>query len=145
MASAIDAAVAAATNPSSAVNVVDAGKTGFNGLTSDTFLKLLITQLQNQDPTNPMESDELLAQISQMQALQANIELQSTLKSVSMSQQLASAANMIGKTIKANSGYDEVSGVVESVKVASGKAILTIGEWEVTMDDVTEITDTPAE
>jgi flagellar basal-body rod modification protein FlgD len=142
MASAIDNAVNAATNPASAVKTVDSNSTGFNGLTSDTFLKLLITQLQNQDPTNPMDSDQLLQQISSMQSLQANIELQSTLKTVSLNQQLASAASFLGKTITATNGQNpDVSGVVDSVRVASGKALLTVQGTEVDLANVVSMTE----
>lgn len=142
MASAIDNAVNAAKNPSSAVKTVDPSKTGFNGLTSETFLKLLITQLQNQDPTNPMDSDQLLQQISSMQSLQANIELQSTLKTVSLNQQLASATSFLGKTVTATNGSNpDVTGVVESVRVASGKALLKIDGTEVDLANVVSMSE----
>lgn len=140
MTSAIDAAVNAATNPSSAVKVVDPSKTGFNGLTSETFLKLLITQLQNQDPTNPMDSEQLLQQLSSMQSLQANIELQSTLKSVSLNQQLSSAASFLGKTVAATVGDSSVVGVVQSVRVVNGKAMLNVDGQEVDLANVLEMT-----
>ncbi|HTN02318.1 flagellar hook assembly protein FlgD [Planctellipticum variicoloris] len=142
MASAIENAVNAATNPASAVKTVDASKAGLNGLTSQTFLKLLITQLQNQDPTNPTDSNELLQQVSSMQSLQANIELQSTLKTVSLNQQLSSAASFLGKTIAATQNEDFVSGVVDSVRVADGKALLTVDGKEVDLTNVLWMTET---
>ncbi len=142
MASAIENAVNAATNPASAVKTVDASKAGLNGLTSQTFLKLLITQLQNQDPTNPTDSNELLQQVSSMQSLQANIELQSTLKTVSLNQQLSSAASFLGKTVAATQDEDLVSGVVDSVRVADGKALLTVDGKEVDLTNVLWMTET---
>lgn len=142
MASAIDSAVSAATNPASAVKTVDASKAGLNGLTSQTFLKLLITQLQNQDPTNPTDSNELLQQVSSMQSLQANLELQSTLKTVSLNQQLSSAASFLGKTVAATQGENFISGVVESVRVADGKALLTVEGNEVDLASVLWMTET---
>jgi flagellar basal-body rod modification protein FlgD len=142
MASAIENAVNAATNPASAVKTVDASKAGLNGLTSQTFLKLLITQLQNQDPTNPTDSNELLQQVSSMQSLQANIELQSTLKTVSLNQQLSSAASFLGKTVAATQDEDFVSGVVDSVRVADGKALLTVDGKEVDLTNVLWMTET---
>lgn len=142
MTSAIESAVNAATNPSSAVKTVDASKAGLNGLTSQTFLKLLITQLQNQDPTNPTDSNELLQQVSSMQSLQANIELQSTLKTVSLNQQLSSAASFLGKTVAATQGENFISGVVDSVRVADGKALLTVEGNEVDLASVLWMTET---
>lgn len=141
MPSAIDNAVKNAANPSSSVKVVDPSKTGFNGLTSQTFLKLLITQLQNQDPANPTDSDQLLQQISSMQSLQANLELQSTLKTVSLNQQLSSAASFLGKTVAATQGENFISGVVDSVRVADGKALLTVKGNEVELANVLWMTE----
>ena len=82
-----------------AVKVVDKDKTGFNALTSEDFLKLLITQLQNQDPTAPVGNEELLGQLSQMRSLQSNIELSSSLKTTSANQNLSTAASYIGKQV----------------------------------------------
>ena len=83
------------------VNIVDSSKTGFNGLTSEDFVKILIAQLQNQDPTNPMDSDQLLSQISQMRGLQSSLELSASLKSLTLSQQLTSATSFLGKQVTA--------------------------------------------
>lgn len=124
-----------------AINVVDKNKTGFSGLTSQDFLKLLITQLQNQDPANPMDSDQLLNQISQMRALQANLELESSLKGLTLGQQLSSATSFIGKTVTAVTGSDqtEVSGLVESVVVKDGAALLRVNGQQIPMADITGV------
>lgn len=122
------------------VTVVDANKTGFNSLTSDTFLKLLITQLQNQDPTNPTDSDELLGQISQMQSLQASLELQSTLKTVSVGQQLSNGAALLGKTVIATNGDNqEVTGVVSRVIVKDSKTYVDIGGAQILLTNITQV------
>ncbi len=124
-----------------AIKVVDKNKTGFSGLTSQDFLKLLITQLQNQDPANPMDSDQLLNQISQMRALQANLELESSLKGLTLGQQLSSATSFIGKTVTAVTGSDqtEVSGMVESVVVKDGAALLRVNGQQIPMADITGV------
>lgn len=129
------------TSSASQVKVVDPSKTGFNGLTSEDFLKLLITQLQNQDPSNPLDSDQLLNQISQMRSLQANLELESSLKSLTLGQQLSSAAGFIGKSVKAITGTNNqnVTGIVDSVQVKDGKAYLNVNGTDVLMSEVTDI------
>lgn len=123
------------------IKVVDRDKIGFSGMTSEDFMKLLVTQLQNQDPSNPMDSDQLLNQVSQMRSLQANLELESALKGLTLSQQLSSASDLIGKTVTAVTGDQnvEVTGAVESVLVKDGKTLLRVDGQNIPMDDVTNI------
>ena len=124
-----------------AIKVVDRNKIGFAGMTSEDFMKLLITQLQNQDPSNPMDSDQLLNQVSQMRSLQANLELETAMKGLTLSQQLSSASNLIGKTITAVTGDSntEVIGDVESVVVKDNKTFLRVDGQEIPMDDITGV------
>ena len=53
-----------------------------NNLDLDSFLDLMIAELQNQDPLNPLENDQLLAQISQIREIGATDRLSQTLDSV---------------------------------------------------------------
>lgn len=120
--------------------VVDKDKTGFNGLTSDTFLKLLITQLQNQDPTAPMGNDELLQQLANMRNLQANIELSDTLKSFGQDQQMSSGAALLGKIITGTTASNkEVNGIADRVFLRDGNTIVGIGTEEVALSKVTGV------
>ncbi|MDZ4686352.1 MAG: flagellar hook capping FlgD N-terminal domain-containing protein [Planctomycetaceae bacterium] len=128
------------TGSSNNIPVIDADKQGFAGLTSEDFIKLLITQLQNQDPSNPMDSDQLLSQISQMRNLQADIELQDTLKNLTLSQQLTSSTAFIGKHITAvGTDQTSVSGVVSKVQLRDGLAYLTVGTKEAELKDVLSV------
>lgn len=121
--------------------IVDADEVGFAGLTSETFLKLLIAQLQNQDPTDPLDSDQLLSQISEMRNLQASIELQTALDNLTLSQQLAGSTAFIGKTVTALVGDEEieVSGVVDRVQMRDGKAFLSVDGTEIGLSDVVSV------
>ncbi len=122
------------------VNVVDSSKTGFNGLTSDDFIKILITQLQNQDPSNPMDSDQLLSQVSQMRELQSSLELSDSLKSLTLSQQLTSATSFLGKQVTApDSGNQNFTGTVDRVVVKDGQTLLGIGDKEVELSKVVNV------
>ena len=109
------------------IDLVDSDKTGFNGLTSEDFLKMLIVQLQNQDPTEPVGNDELLNQISQMRSLQSNIELGDSFQTITANQQLSTAAGLIGKEV---TGIDETdnqqTGVVTRAFLANDKAFVEL-------------------
>lgn len=95
---------------------------GINDVDIDDFLKIMITELQNQDPLNPLENDELIAQISQIRSVGATEKLTDTLDSVLLGQNISSATNLIGAEIDAISDDNEkVTGVVEKVSVANGQ------------------------
>lgn len=132
-------AIRAAANPP--IKTVDPSQTGFNGLSSEDFLKILVTQLQNQDPSKPMDGDQLLNQISQMRSLQANLELEKSLKSLSLGQQLGSATSFIGKTVTAVTGTNqtEVTGLVEKVQIKDGQTLLRINNADIPLTDVTAV------
>jgi flagellar basal-body rod modification protein FlgD len=92
-----------------------------NDVNIDDFLKLMIAELQNQDPLNPLDNDELVAQIGQIRSVGATEKLTSTLDSVLLGQNISSATNLIGADIDAISDDGQkVSGVVERVSVAQG-------------------------
>ena len=70
-----------------------------NSLGSDAFLKLLVVQLQNQDPTNPMDTSQYMSQFAQLssveQAMQTNTKLDSLLSSQSLSQAVSDLASVL--------------------------------------------------
>ena len=93
----------------------------FNDLDLDVFLKLLITELQNQDPLNPLDNSEMLAQINQIREIGSTDKLTSTLNSVLLGQNIASSTNLIGADIDAVSDDNQrVSGTVTRVTIENG-------------------------
>lgn len=126
---------------SSNVNVVDIKDQGFSGLTADDFMKLLIVQLQNQDPTSPMESEQLLAQVSEMRNLQASLQLESALKSLTLGQQISSSASFLGKNVTGNIGDTAIAGVVSAVQVREGVAYLKVNGQELEFKDIVTVTE----
>jgi hypothetical protein len=93
----------------------------------DTFLDLMIAELQNQDPLNPLENDELLAQISQIREVGATDRLTETLESVLLGQNIASATNLIGADVVALTDEGErVSGNVRRVSIDGGQPKLDL-------------------
>jgi len=94
-----------------------------NTMTGSDFVKVMLTQLQHQDPLNPQDSGQLLTQMSDIASLQTNQTLSSTLTGMTLQQSVGSGANMIGKTVD---GVDAtgaaVHGTVTSVSV-QGQAV----------------------
>ena len=92
-----------------------------NDLDLDVFLKLLITELQNQDPLNPLDNSEMLAQINQIREIGSTDKLTSTLNSVLLGQNIASSTGLIGTDIDAVSDDNQlVSGTVTRVTIEDG-------------------------
>lgn len=92
----------------------------FKNIDVDQFLNLMITELQNQDPLNPMDNAQMMQQLSQIREIAATDKLTSTLDSLLVGQNLATASSMIGKTIRATSDGEYMQGRVESVSVEDG-------------------------
>ena len=101
--------------------VVNAGNAGQgsstkNLLGKDDFLKLLTTQLQNQNPLNPMDGTEFIAQLAQFSSLETLQDISSQIKEMVMSQnsmQAAIATGMIGKKVKTGDGEISLKGKAE--------------------------------
>lgn len=85
------------------------------------FLRLLIAQMQNQDPTNPTDPAQWMGQIASFsnveQSIQANAKLDALMTSTALSQ----VDGLIGHTI--TSGDGTVSGKVTSVRIISGGSV----------------------
>lgn len=94
------------------------GAGGFASVDMNEFLKLLIAQMQNQDPLSPMENTEIMQQIGQIREIGATDKLTSTLDSVLMGQNLSTASSLIGKKVTAlTDDGRNVTGVVDRVSV----------------------------
>ena len=96
-------------------------------LTPENFIQLMVTQLKNQDPTQPTSNQDLLAQMSQIGQLESSTELQSTMKSVTLQTQVGSASSLIGKSVSGiDANNNSITGVVNSVSVAGGNVSLNL-------------------
>ncbi len=104
--------------PSSAVADAASKPRSLQDLDVDEFLKLMITELQNQDPLNPMDNAQLVEQIGQIRSISATTQLSDTLGSVLAGQSLTTASSLIGKKVAALTDTNEnVTGVVDRVSV----------------------------
>ncbi|HZX20879.1 MAG TPA: flagellar hook capping FlgD N-terminal domain-containing protein [Clostridia bacterium] len=104
-------------------NEVEKKKTKSGDLDKDAFLRLLITQLQNQDPLNPMEDREFIAQMAQFSSLEQMQNLNKTLEStqVTIAEHITqmnnnlvkSQSNIVDQLIKISKGLRELGVEVE--------------------------------
>ena len=116
---------------------------GFGGMDSEEFVKIIFTELQNQDPFSPNDSSALLEQLNSIRSIESDMALTSQLESIVFQNQLAGASNLIGRYIQGMApGGNRVDGQVISV-IRQGDAIgveLDTG-WVIDVDQVELIVD----
>ena len=109
-------------------------------LGKDDFMKLLLAQLQHQDPLKPMDDQQFIAQVAQFNALEQMTSVNKTLASVLNSQQLASASGMIGKMVSAlDTEGKAITGIVTAASVEKGVSMVHIGDKKVALDKITGV------
>jgi len=106
----------------------------------DMFLKLMVAQLKNQDPMNPTDSSQFLAQTAQFTSLEKLTDVAEQ-TSQALSAQLAfGASGLVGRSVTYNGADDtEQTGVVDSVRFTPTGPVLGIGGAEVTLGDVVTV------
>jgi flagellar basal-body rod modification protein FlgD len=109
------------------------------GLTTDDFLKMFLAELQNQDPTQPVDNSQMLNQLAQMSSIQTMQSIQNALEG----SQLAQASALIGKNV---TGLDvngsSVDGVVVAVTQSNDAGlVLKVGSQYIKPDSIVNVTD----
>ncbi len=98
-------------NKSIAVN----GRTAQQSLGKDDFLKLLITQLSNQDPTSPMDNTAFIAQMAEFSSLEQMTNMNSNFEKMNSMLSSSQAVNTIGKTVDIDLGDTNITGRVDAI------------------------------
>lgn len=121
--------LASQTTNTNTTKTTDAG----GELGKDDFLKLLITQLSNQDPLSPMDDTQFISQMAQFSALEQ-------MKNLNTTTAVSQATSMIGSVITWAKDGEEVAGIVSSVKIIAGQPKLMVGEEPVELSEVLSVT-----
>ena len=121
----------------------DVSSSGFNDMSSEDFIKIIFTELQQQDPFEPNDSSALLEQLNSIRQIESDIEMTEQLQSIVFQNQLASAGNLIGNVVQGilPTG-DRVAGTVLSVMRQGDSVSLELDTgWLLPMDNVEIIVD----
>ena len=109
-------------------------KANTQSLGKDDFLKLLVTQLQSQDPLNPMDDKEFIAQMAQFTSLEQ-------MQNMNTSMQMTQATSYIGKQVTWDNDQGiQQTGVVTAVRMVSGQPKVVVREQVFALDKVTSVT-----
>jgi len=86
-----------------------------------SFLRLLVAQMKNQDPTSPMESTDYVAQLATFSQVEQSVQMNSKLEQILAASALSQAGGVIGREITSADG--SVTGIVKEVKLYSDGVI----------------------
>lgn len=96
------------------------------------FLKLLMAQMQNQDPSNPTSSTDYVTQMAQFASVQGITQLNTSITSLLAMQGLTQGVGLIGKSVAyTNASGKTASGIVSSVTMVGGQPQLVINNTNV--------------
>lgn len=118
-----------------------AAKSANQSYNSELFLKLLVTQLANQDPSSPMDSAQMVSQTAQLASMEQLTSLNSTAGDNYQAQMQATATNMLGKKVTwSDANGVQQSGPVTAISFSStGTPQLTVGSTTVALSAVTGV------
>lgn len=119
---------------------------GLGALSNDEFLKVMLTELGNQDPLNPQDTSKLLEQMSSLRNIESQLQLQQKLESLVLQNSISAAGGLIGKQVAGLSDDgSSLAGLVTSVRVQDGQAMLELDTGKtLPMKNVTEIANSTA-
>ncbi len=101
--------------------------TSSSGVDYNTFLQLLIAEMKNQDPTNPMDTSQYMSQFAQLSSVEQAMQTNTKLDSLLSSQALSQADGLIGKNVSfTDSTGATFSGKVASISINSDGSIATL-------------------
>ena len=118
---------------------------GVSGAANDirgNYMTLLVTQLQHQNPLEPMSNDDMASQLAQLSQLEHLESLDTTFQKALFSARVNEATGIIGKevTFFPEDADEAVTGRVESVNMLDGEVLVKVGEHAVALDRILSIT-----
>lgn len=128
----------------STTNVQRAAATKNDELGKDQFLKILITQLKNQDPMQPLQDKEFIAQMAQFTSVEQLTNMASEMKL--LRQSIGMASGLIGKMVSwtgVDSTGNEVTkeGQVTAISFKDGKQYASVNDESISLDQLLKIWD----
>jgi flagellar basal-body rod modification protein FlgD len=113
---------------------------GISGLNTDQLLQLLVSQLQNQDPLDPVTNQDFFNQLTSLNTVEGLSSLNANFSQMLQLQQLSQGADLVGKTVNYTpTGGAPTTGTVSSVAAQNGQFVLTVGSNQVTLSQIQSV------
>ncbi len=114
---------------------------GSTGVSQEDFMALLLAQIKNQDPLEPMDNSEFMTQLTQMNSLNELQSINTNIEALLSEGQFSNAAAMIGKKVEYSlDGETTLTGIVTAATIQDGAVVVTIDGVDVPLSDVTKVT-----
>lgn len=120
---------------------------GLATLSSEDFFKILVTELQSQDPFEPADTGDMIGQVSEIRSIELSGRLNDTLEALTAQQRVNGSSDLIGKFVsaeitQANGATAVIEGIVTGVRfTADGTALLELDTGDVIRSaDIVRIT-----
>ncbi|HYI32581.1 MAG TPA: flagellar hook capping FlgD N-terminal domain-containing protein [Glaciibacter sp.] len=132
------AAKAEAAYSAAAATTVDQPKQAMN---SEVFMSLLVAQLRNQDPSSPMDTNQMIAQTTQLAMMEKLTDMSATSNESFSLQMRMAAAGLVGKEVsyKDEKG-DVVTGIASGVSFAGPVPTVRVGDKDIPLDVISGVT-----
>jgi len=109
-------------------------------LGQNEFLKLLVTQMRNQDPMQPVSDTEFIAQMAQFSSLEQTKSMGADIAKLRQGNDFLQATNLLGKNVHLTIGNMAFTkGIVTDLNVKDGEARIIVGEKTYTLDQVNSV------
>ena len=117
------------------------GLDGNAGQIRTDYLNLLVTQLRNQNPLEPLSNSEMASQLAQLSQLEQLASINSTFSKVFLGVQLTQARELIGQVVSfiPPGQEQEYWGKVDRVDVANGQARLWVGDYALELGEIRSV------
>ena len=120
-----------------------AGASGFSAMKSEDFVKIIFTELQNQDPFQPNDSAALLEQLNSIRSIESDMQMTQQLEAIVMQNQLAGAGNLIGRYVQgiADGGLRVDGNVISVVRQGDRIGVELDSGWIIDVEQIELIVD----
>ncbi len=134
----------AAINPIATTNIPGSERIPVQTLNQDDFLHLMITQLANQDPMNPMKDTDFIAQMAQFSALEQSKTMQADMAALRAQNQVLHANGLIGRLVELQTDSGLLTaGIVSGVIITDGVPKLVVNDGVFDLSRVVSVAPAP--
>jgi len=127
------------------ISLVDASSVSEPGkqasaLNSDAFMSMLLAQMRNQNPFEPMKDNEMMVQMAQMNSVQELQKMGVSLSEMNQTNQLLSGTGMMGKLVSyADEEGNLVDALIDAITVDNSEVLLSSGETTIRLSDILQV------